>query len=241
MAQPGLFYDFTRYRPRSLINEGRREVTVPNTIVRYATQDQGRDFLFVHLLEPHLYGEAFTDNMLDVLKFFGVKRYSLIGGMYDMVPHTRPLLVSGLGSGGNVEEERRRARVQISNYEGPTTITSLITQEAIKLGMETRTIVVHLPQYFQVDEDLTGTARLTEILCDLYELPDRLIEPHLGKEQYEKLQGMVDDTSGVGSLLGRLEERYDKEQEEEGPEPRPLSPNIEEFLKDLDDGFNPSQ
>ena len=240
LARPGLFYDFTRYRPRSLFNEGRREVTVPNTIIRYATQEEGRDFLFVHLLEPHLYGEDFTDNMLEVLRFFGVKRYSLIGGMYDMVPHTRPLLVSGLGSGGNVEEERQRTRVQTSNYEGPTTITYLITQEAIQLGMETRTFVVHLPQYFQVEEDLTGTARLMEILCNLYQLPHRLIEPHLGKEQYEKLQGMVDDTSGVGSLLGRLEERYDKDQQEEGSEPRPLSPNIEEFLKDLDEGFNPT-
>jgi hypothetical protein len=239
MAQPGLFYDFTRYRPRSLINEGRREVTVPNTIIRYATRDEGRDFLFLHLLEPHLYGEDFTSNMLDLLKFFGVKRYSLIGGMYDMVPHTRPLLVSGLGSGGNMEEERQRARAQASNYEGPTTITYLITQQAVQLGMETRTFVVHLPQYFQVEEDLTGTARLMEILCNLYQLPHRLIEPHLGQEQYEKLQGMVDDTSEVSILLGRLEERYDKDQQEEGPEPGPLSPDIEEFLKDLDEGFNP--
>ena len=239
MAQPGLFYDFTRYRPRSLFNEGRREVTVPNTIIRYAVRDDGRDILFLHLLEPHLYGEDFTNTMLDVLKFLGVKRYSLIGGMYDMVPHTRPLLVSGLGSGGNVEEETQQARVQTSNYEGPTSITYLITQEAIQLGIETRTFVVHLPQYFQVDEDLTGTARLMEIVCSLYDLPERLIEPNLGKEQYEKLQGMVDDASGVASLLGRLEERYDKDQQAEGPEPPPLSPNIEEFLKDLDEGFSP--
>jgi hypothetical protein len=104
--------------------------------------------------------------------------------------------------------------------------------------------VVHLPQYFQVEEDLTGTARLVEILCDLYELPHRLIEPRLGQEQYEKLQGMVDDTSEVSSLLGRLEDRYDKDQKDQqpdGPDPGPLSPNIEEFLKDLDEGFNPPQ
>ena len=33
MGQPGLFYDFTRYRPRSFMNEGQREFNVPNTIV----------------------------------------------------------------------------------------------------------------------------------------------------------------------------------------------------------------
>jgi hypothetical protein len=239
LARPGLFYDFTRYRPRSFFNEGRREFSVPNTIIRYAAREEGPSLIMVHLLEPHLYGEDFTDSMLEVLKFFGVKRYSLVGGMYDMVPHTRPLLVSGVSNGPNVEEENRMVRIRSSNYEGPTTITQLITQEAIKLGVETRIFVVHLPQYFQVDEDFTGTARLMEILCTLYRFPERLIELQRGREQYASLQDMVNDTSGMASLLQRLEERYDREQQEQEPPPPPLSPQIEEFLKDLDEGFSP--
>jgi PAC2 family len=239
LARPGLFYDFTRYRPRSFFNEGRREFSVPNTIIRYAAREEGPSLIMVHLLEPHLYGEDFTDSMLEVLKFFGVKRYSLVGGMYDMVPHTRPLLVSGVSNGPNVEEENRMVRIRSSNYEGPTTITQLITQEAIKLGVETRIFVVHLPQYFQVDEDFTGTARLMEILCTLYRFPERLIELQRGREQYASLQDMINDTSGMASLLQRLEERYDREQQEQEPPPPPLSPQIEEFLKDLDEGFSP--
>jgi hypothetical protein len=239
LIRPGLFYDFTRYRPRSFFNEGRREFSVPNTIIRYAAREEGPSLIMVHLLEPHLYGEDFTDSMLEVLKFFGVKRYSLVGGMYDMVPHTRPLLVSGVSNGPNVEEENRMVRIRSSNYEGPTTITQLITQEAIKLGVETRIFVVHLPQYFQVDEDFTGTARLMEILCTLYRFPERLIELQRGREQYASLQDMVNDTSGMASLLQRLEERYDREQQEQEPPPPPLSPQIEEFLKDLDEGFSP--
>ena len=241
IAQPGRFYDYTRYRPRSFFNEGRREVSVPNTIVRYAAREDAQDLLLVHLLEPHLYGEEFTETMVELLKHFNVRRYSLVGAMYDMVPHTRPLLVSGLGSGPGADEERHRVKVQSSNYEGPTTITYLVTQEAIKLGIETRTFVVHLPQYFQVDEDLTGTARLMEILCDIYDLPSRLIESQRGKAQYGKLQDMVENKANVATLLGRLEEDYDREhQETERPaDTPPLSPNIEEFLKDLDQGFNP--
>jgi hypothetical protein len=239
LSRPGLFYDFTRYRPRSFFNEGRREFSVPNTIIRYATREEGPNLIMVHLLEPHLYGEDFTDSILEVLKFFGVKRYSLVGGMYDMVPHTRPLLVSGVSNGPKVEEEDRIIRVHSSNYEGPTTITQLITQEAVKLGVETRIFVVHLPQYFQVDEDFSGTARLMEILCTLYRFPERLIEAQRGKEQYASLQDMVNDTSGMASLLQRLEERYDREQQEQETPPPPLSPKIEEFLKDLDEGFSP--
>jgi hypothetical protein len=241
LAQPGAFYDFTRYRPRSFFNEGRREVTIPNTIVRCGEREEGPDLLMVHLLEPHLYGEDFAESMVELLKFFGVKRYTLIGGMYDMVPHTRPLLVSGVGSGLDMEEDNRLLKVQPSNYEGPTTITYLVSQEAVKLGMEARIYVVHLPQYFQVDEDLTGAARLMEILCTLYQFPERLIERERGRDQYEKLQKMVDDTSGVASLLQRLEDRYDRDRRSDDvSQPSPLSPDIEEFLSDLDMGFDSS-
>ena len=239
LHRPGLFYDFTRYRPRSLINQGKRGVTIPNTILRFAQREEGPDILLGHLLEPHLYGEDYADAMLDMLRRLGVKRYSLVGAMYDMVPHTRPLLVSGSGVGGDLEEEQLRNRVKTSDYEGPSTITYLIPQEAAKEGIETRTFVVHLPQYFQVDEDLMGTARLMEILCNQYNLPDRLIEPDRGKEQYDGIADMVrSEGEDVSSLLAQLEEHYDREQRAEQPPPPPLSANIEEFLRDLDVGFD---
>ncbi len=238
LHRPGLFYDFTRYRPRSYFNEGRREVSIPNTIIRYAGREEGPDLLLAHLLEPHLYGEDYTEAMLELLSRMGVKRYSLVGAMYDMVPHTRPLLVSGSGVGGELEEEQRQVGIQSSDYEGPTTITYLIPQEAAKEGIETRTLVVHLPQYYQVDEDLMGTARLMEILCSRYGLPERLIEQERGKEQYDSIANMVNDEGeDISSLLQQLEEHYDRDQRDKQPPPPPLSANIEEFLRDLNQGF----
>jgi len=240
LSKPGMFYDFTRYRPRSFVNEGRREVSVPNTIIRYAQRQEGPDLITVHLLEPHLYGEDYTDSLIELLKFMGAKRYCLVGAMYDMVPHTRPLLVSGIGNAADTEEENRLINAQPSDYEGPTTITYMIAQEAAKLGINTRALVVHLPQYLQVEEDFNGTARLTEVLCTLYNLPERLIDRQRGVEQYEKLQESV-DSSDAGSLLQRLEERYDQEHQDAETPPPPLSPNIEEFLKDLNSGFDTNQ
>ena len=233
LARPGRFYDFTRYRPRSYINQGTREYSIPSTVIRFAKRETSPDLIFLHLLEPHSYGEDFTDSVMELLSYFGVKRYSLVGAMYDMVPHTRPLLVSGGIGEPDAEEEYKMLNTRPSNYEGPTTITYLIPLQAGKMGMETRTFVVHLPQYFQVDEDFTGTSRLMEILCNVYQLPKRLMDPQRGRDQYQALQKIVSDASEVGSLLSRLEERYDKEQNEESA-PKPLSPNIEQFLRDLD-------
>ena len=234
LARPGRFYDFTRYRPRSYIEHGKRGYSIPSTVVRYAIRDEAPDLIFLHLLEPHCYGEDYTDSVIELLKFVGASRYSLIGAMYDMVPHTRRLLVTGGSSQGQAEEEYRLVGARPSNYEGPTTITYLISQQAEALGIDTRTFVVHLPQYFQVDDDFTGTARLMEVLCSLYDLPERLEEPERGQQQYETLQNIVTGTSEVSSLLQRLEERYDRENNEGTSSTTvELPPNIEEFLQGL--------
>ena len=240
LARPGRFYDFTRYRPRFILNEGKRGFTIPSTIFRYAVRDEAPDLIFVHLLEPHMHSEDLTDSVVEVLKFLGATRYSLVGSMYDMVPHTRPLLVSSSPGQDEADEESRLINVTPSTYQGPTSITSLIPQEVASMGLQTRTLVVHLPQYFQVDEDFTGTARLMEILCTLYQLPNRLRDAERGRQQYDSLQNMIKDASEASSLLKRLEERYDRDQHDsEDTELPPLSPGIEQFLRELDQGFGP--
>ena len=238
LARPGRFYDFTRYRPRSYIEHGNRAYSIPSTVIRYSIREQAPDLIFAHLLEPHILGEDYIESMTELIKFLGVKRYSLVGAMYDMVPHTRPLLVSGSTGQSQAEGDYRLVGARPSNYEGPTTITYLISQNAEKLGIETRAFVVHLPQYFQVDEDFTGASRLMEVLCSLYQLPDRLKEPERGQKQYEALQDIMNDASDGASLLQRLEERYDREQAEESPSNLELSPGIEEFLRGLNQDFD---
>ena len=233
LIRPGRYYDFTRYRPKSVLKQGVREYSIPSTTISACVREHGPDLITLHLLEPHLYGEDYTESVIEILKYFGVKRYSMIGAMYDMVPHTRQLLVSGGTVNPSNEEEYKLVGVRPSDYEGPTTITYLISNTLEELGIETRIFVVHLPQYFQVEEDFTGTARLMKILCTLYGLPSRLADPERGRQQYASLQNIVSDTSEVASLLERLEERYDREKNEEGASSTPLSPMVEEFLQGL--------
>ncbi len=233
LVRPGRYYDFTRYRPKSVLNQGVREYNIPSTTISACVREHGPDLITLHLLEPHLYGEDYTDSVIEVLKYFGVKRYSMIGAMYDMVPHTRKLLVSGGTVDADNEDEYKLVGVRPSNYEGPTTITYLVSNTLEEMGVETRIFVVHLPQYFQVEEDFTGTARLMEILCTLYGLPSRLADPERGRQQYASLQNIVSDTSEVAGLLERLEERYDRENGGGVSSSTPLSPMVEEFLQGL--------
>ena len=172
LARPGTFFDFTRYRPRVRVVEGRRVFTTPNTIVHYAHDDDNdRDYMFLHLREPHAMGEDYADAVVTLLRHFDVTEYCRIGGMYDSVPHTRPLLVTGTLN----EEQAQTAAGLISprrnTYQGPTSIVNLVNEALLQLELDTPSLMAHLPQYVQLDEDHMGASRLMEVLCAVYDFP----------------------------------------------------------------------
>lgn len=240
VANPGEFFDFTRYRPYIYFKEGRREVEVPNAFINYAKRKEGNDFLFFHLLEPHMFGEAYAEAILEVLKKLNVKRYCLIGGMYDVVPHTRPLIVTGNASKVETEQELRRIGVQPSRYEGPTTILILASQEAPNYDIETMSLIVHLPQYTQLEEDYNGELRILEFLCALYNLPIDIEQvKQKAEQQYNEVSRAVEKNPPIKQIVKQLEMHYEsriKKLEEVEEQPK-LSPEIEKFLREIDKRF----
>ena len=239
LTRPGTFFDFTRYRPTIMNREGQREIVVPNSFISYAQRSKGHDFLFLHMLEPHSNGEDYVDSILEVLKAFGAKRYALIGAMYDAVPHTRPLQVTGTIAGQALSQKAGEARVQPSSYQGPTTILYSLSQRAPELGMETASVIVHLPQYAQLEEDHTGTARALEVLRTIYDLPETLIDHKRGEAQYQEISRAMASNPQMQPLIQQLEARYDAQaaQQSQPEPPAPLSPEVENFLREMDQRF----
>ena len=240
LAKPGNFFDFTRYRPTIYLKEGRREVEIPNTIITYAKGDNGHDFLFLRLLEPHMLAEVYIDSVLDLLRAFGVKRYCLLGAMYDMVPYTRPLLVTGVASNLGLQNELAATKVIPSNYQGPTTILYFIGQQLLQLGMETLSLIVHLPNYLMIKDDYRGEKRLMEILCSLYNFTLPQVDVEKAKEQEEQVkriaEQMVQDDPRLKFILNQLEANYDS-RVKEGEEEVRLSPEVEKFLQEMNRQF----
>lgn len=244
LHRPGTFFDFTRYRPNMRFVDGVRQVKIPNSTIRYATTENGPDYLFLHLLEPHSNGEDYTDSILEVVRYFGVKRYCRVGAMYDAVPHTRPLLVTG--SLGSVEQKRPvpNFKLQQSTYQGPTTIMNLLSEGIERDEIETINFMVHLPQYVQLEEDYAGTSRMIEVLSSVYEnIPPDLAPVRRGQRQYRELNSTVDRNSELKTLIQQMEQYYDSQltvessptsSEQEGSSTT-LSPEIEAFLSELGD------
>lgn len=237
LARPGNFFDFTRYRPTAYLKEGRREFSIPNTTISYAKRETGCDFLFLKLLEPHMLGEVYVNSILQLLKKFEVKRYCFLGSMYDMVPHTKQLLVSGGAIGKKAEQDLAKAEILPSDYQGPSTITFLITQQAPRLGIEALWFIVHLPQYIQLDEDYRGKVRLMEVLESIYNIPKDDTDIEKAKQQLQSINMAVDESPELKAVMPQIEARYQAKIEKRDKEIAPLPPEVERFLRELGNHF----
>jgi hypothetical protein len=240
LSKPGSFYDYTRYRPEIKYIGGNRQVQFPNSIISYATGPFNNDFIFLHMLEPHMLGEYYTDSIVKILQQFEVTRYCLMGGMYDTVPHTKPLLVTG-SSTGTAANTLSELQIKPSNYEGPTTATILISQNAQQFGIEAINLMVHLPQYAQLEDNWMGELKLLQIFSTLYNFPidvDKI--QRLADEQIRALNMAIDKEPEMRSMIKRLEAHYDARVSTLPPETNTLSPEVEEFLRDIDKQFGQS-
>ena len=241
LAEPGKYFDFTRYRPRMRTVNGQRVFTTPNTIIHHAHDDPtDKDYLFLHIREPHAFGEEYCRSISDVLSHFDVQEYCRIGGMYDSVPHTRPLLVTGTMTDDQAAKATGLVSQRRSTYQGPTSIVNMVADLVTQGEVPTTSLMAHLPQYMQLDEDHMGAARIVEILTAMFDLPASLADRERGRRQYEDVNRAVESNPEVSSLIGRLESYYDrvlveggKQDEDEESEAQDLAPGVEQFLREV--------
>jgi predicted ATP-grasp superfamily ATP-dependent carboligase len=219
LARPDRFYDFTRYRPIIKIEGGINEMSIPNTTIHYARREGLNDLILLDLLEPQAHAHLFVESVLKVLTRFHASKYILVGSMYDVVPHTRPLLVSGYGMGEKALQDIRMAGAMPITYHGPSTYANLITKKAAEEGIDAAVFIVSLPQYVVMEEDYLGKVRLMEVLNTLYSIPVDREEFNKALRQRQAITERLKDSPEVMNVMSELEENYDmrvKALEEQG-------------------------
>jgi proteasome assembly chaperone (PAC2) family protein len=238
LIKPGNFFDFTRYRPIVRLVDNERNITVPNAYINFVKQSEGNDLVFFHLLEPHMHGEMYVESILKVLQILGIRRYCLLGGMHDAVPHTKPLIISGTAS-GELKEKLLHLGVKLSDYEGPSTIVILVSKEAPKHDIEVMSLIVHVPQYTQLDDDLTGQLFLLRFICSLYNFPIALENiTRKAEEQYRKVSQAIESEPQLKQVVLHLETLYESRADKLDKDMPRLSPEVEKFLQEIDRGFS---
>ncbi len=248
LERPSKFYDFTRYRPEIRLSGEERTVRVPNTRVSYVRRPGSNDLVLLELLEPHSFSEDFNDSVIELIKALGVTRYVQIGGMYDSVPHSRQLSVTGSARGWEPPAGFGDVRIGRSRYQGPTSMTSQISERIFSdMNLETLSLMVHLPLYLKLDDDYAGSARILKILAELYGFSTILPEIELGEKQYDQVNPAMTDNPGLKEMVERFERELDTAESgdrdgnlsssmSDQGEDFSLSDEIEQFLSEISNG-----
>ncbi len=230
LRKPSKYYDMTRYRPEILNENGERKIRVPNTVIFGKKNPSEQNIFLLYLLEPHNFAEDFNTSIIDLIASLGGKRYISIGGMFDSVPHTKPLPVTGSYNGWIPPSPLDETLKNKSRYTGPTSMTSQLSQILYKnLSVETMSLMVHIPLYIKLDDDFLATTRLLESLSHIYKFGTDFPERKKGENQYIEIHKNLQNNNQVNEMIKQFESQSD------GSDVVDLSPEIESFLKDLED------
>ncbi len=106
------------------------------------------------------------------------------------------------------------------------------------MGMETMSLIVHLPQYSELEEDYMGEMRLMEILGEIYGVRPDENERLKAEQQMRQIDSVVQGNPQIKGIMAQLEAHYDARTTREKKEDQPnLAPEVEKFLKEMDKRF----
>ena len=98
-------------------------------------------------------------------------------------------------------------------------------------------LIVHIPQYTQLDEDYSGAARLMDMVSSIYGIP-------VDKEYYERAQQQAEELNQalirnpqLKDIIKEMEAEYGQHPRRRPERQRPLSPEIERFLNEMERRF----
>ena len=130
--------------------------------------------------------------------------------------------------------------VSKNSYEGPTSIVNLVGDTLSDSGVQTSSLMLHIPHYVQLDEDYKGVSKMIEVLGSIYAFPHSLAETGRGDQQYQEITRAVEENPSVKQLVKQLEAEYDRGQINSDHntilDPT-LPPEVENFLNEMGQRF----
>ena len=237
LEDPGTFFDFTRYRPRFKYENEIRKLIIPNVEIHLGQhKDKDMSFIFIDLREPHYNAELLIDSLYNFLSECKIQEYCRIGSMYDSVPHTRPMIISGSNT-----SNKKLINSSNHKYQGPTSILNLLSEKLSDKSIKSSTLMAHIPQYIQLDNDYFASAKILEALSEIYDLDKSIADNSFGETQYNDFTESLKFNSELSKLVKALEKYYDSNYSEyesnQNKEDSPMSDELEDFLDNISSKF----
>ena len=221
-------------RPITVIREGVLESMRFPSNTLYACQHLGaeHDLLLLQGIEPDLHWQQFADAIIECLQTFKAQRLYTIGGYLDYAPHTRMPRLSAVVTHEALKDELEAYDVDLTDYEGPTSIQSYLLAACRAQGIEGISLWGGAPSYVQGSYPRLTQAML-QFLSQLWRLPLDLEEIEEQAIELEAtLHEQIDTNPELADYIRRLEQVYDQA---EGPQPDmntdAIVDEIQQFLR----------
>jgi proteasome assembly chaperone (PAC2) family protein len=208
-VDPEEFYDFQVNRPMIEIDETSvRNVTWPGTqVFGLRTPSLEHDFVVVRGVEPSMKWKTFTAELLDLADDLEIELVITMGSMLADTPHTRPITVSGSGAHPDIAE---RLGVEVSKYEGPTGILSIIQDACVRRGIDAISLWAAIPHYASNSPSPKAIMALINALEDFLEIAIPQGDLHDESASWElEVTEMAKEDSDVAEYVKALEESKD--------------------------------
>jgi hypothetical protein len=204
------------FRPHTRIRDG---------LVEYVSHHPGTfwyapaaGLLLFSAEEPHLRWGAYAETLLDFAEDCGVTDAYFVGSVASPVPHTRQPRVHCSYSSRALRDRRHRPDTGLSEYEGPASFTTYLTQTAEGRGLDLQSIVVEIPHYpfLQIPIYAPAILRVLSILQDLTGIQtDTTGLQSLEAKTMRGLGELMQENQEFAELVGKLEHAYDSEETSE--------------------------
>lgn len=230
---PEEYFNFQDARPT--VNpgpDGERVLTWPTTKVFACKTDDVRDLVIMTGVEPHLRWRSFADQIVEVARRSGAEMVITVGAMVSMVPHTRPLGVTGSAADAELAE---RLSLDRPSYQGPTGVVGVINQRLHEAGLPIISIRVAVPHYVPSAPNPKATRALlrriqqtTRVITHYEELDSAV------SEWVHRMDSAVAADPEGAEYVERLEQQVDST-ESLLPSGDDLAAELEAFLRDRSD------
>lgn len=210
---PGVMLETAQFRPYTKIKDGLiTDFQYPQNEFFY---DEKNNLILFSGKEPNINWDEYANCIFKIAQEFGVKKIYFVGSVAGPIPHTRGIRISCSLSGEKQKAELKESGIRFSNYQGPASLTTLLTKLSPEKGIEMTNFVAEIPVYVQT-RNPKGIKAVTEKLVQLLKIDIDLIDLSVKSTHFEKrIDGLVHKQPLLAAQIKKLEENYDKEYFEE--------------------------
>lgn len=210
---PGAMLETAQFRPYTKIQDGLiTDFQYPQNEFFY---NEKNNLILFSGKEPNINWDEYANCIFKIAQEFGVKKIYFVGSVAGPTPHTREIRISCSVSGKKQKAELKESGIRFSNYQGPASLTTLLTRLSPEKGVEMTNFVVEIPVYIQT-RNPKGIKAVTEKLVQLLKIDIDLTDLSAKSTHFEKkIDKLVRKQPFLAAQIKKLEENYDKEYFEE--------------------------